>query len=128
MFYSISLGVWSGPAYEARNAHGPNQVLMGTGFCAAVSGLVLTCAAELQRFAFKRRAENHAKLLRGGLWRYAVHVNYLGELICYAGFALMSLKFGNFWVPGAALAEFLLGNIRDVFWIRFAWTLEFPLG
>ena len=44
--------------------------------------------AELARFAWKRDPENAGRLYRGGLFKYAMHVNYFGDAVLFTGFAL----------------------------------------
>lgn len=73
-------------------------------------GSVLNTGSELLRAQWKKRPENKGKCYTGGLFRYAVHINYTGDVLWAAGFAAIA---GNAWgwiIPGALFCFFKFFN------------------
>lgn len=79
-------------ATSAATAHlgqpASSQPLLATAWWLFAIGLYIETASELQRKAFKDRAENAGKPYTDGLFAYARHINYGGFSICKAGYAL----------------------------------------
>ncbi len=67
--------------------------------------------SELRRYIWKQRAENHGRLYTGGLFHYAVHINYFGDLLLFTGFSLMTGSTYTLFVPAVMLAGFIFANI-----------------
>ena len=57
-------------------------------------GSYLNTGSELGRKKFKERPENKGKLYTGGLFVYARHINYFGDILWVCGWALMT---HNLW-------------------------------
>lgn len=74
-------------------------------------GSVLETTAELQRHVWKQRASNKGKCYTQGLFGYATHINYTGEVILFCGWALASGRWFNGWVPVSMLAGFVFWHI-----------------
>jgi len=53
-------------------------------------GSFVETLSELQRKAFKDNKANKGKIYTGGLFKLARHVNYLGEVFWYTGYALLT--------------------------------------
>ena len=53
-------------------------------------GSFLNSGSELQRKAWKARPENQGRLYTAGLFRLSRHVNYLGDVVLFSGFALLT--------------------------------------
>lgn len=79
-----------------------------------VVGSCLNTASEWQRKIWKERPENKGKLYTGGLFRYAMHINYFGDELLFTGYALLT---GNAWmliIPALMLGGFVFANIPDL--------------
>lgn len=83
----------------------------GIGIVLFVAGSLLNSVSELQRWRWKRRPEHRGHLYTGGLFARAMHINYFGDVLWVAGFALVS---GNPWaalLPVGLLAAFAFYNV-----------------
>jgi steroid 5-alpha reductase family enzyme len=67
--------------------------------------------AEYARHVWKRRPENRGRLYTQGLFRYARHPNYLGDLISFCGLCLISGRWPTIAIPSIMLAGFVFANI-----------------
>ena len=91
------------PAAEAiRSGSGIN---IGTviGAMISLSGVGLELSADMTMHRFRK--SNRKGLIRDGLWKYARHPNYLGEIIMWWGIAVSSASstgFSPVWFIGAA--------------------------
>ena len=97
--YFYCVGLWS--VADKPDPHTPVPLLV---LCAAVFllGWVLSRGANLQKFLFKTRPEaklfglltpaaitdGETRLLCSGFWRFARHINYLGEFLMALGLTL----------------------------------------
>lgn len=87
---------------------GPLEIL---GILLFVGGAALNTMSELQRKAFKDRAENKGKLFTGGLFGLSMHVNYFGDLLWVTGYALVSHNAVSLLIPALLFAFFAFYNI-----------------
>jgi protein-S-isoprenylcysteine O-methyltransferase Ste14 len=74
-------------------------------------GSFLNTASELQRMAWKARPENSGHLYTGGLFTLARHVNYLGDVVLFTGFATLTRSPWAFLVPALMAAMFVFVHI-----------------
>lgn len=79
-----------------------------------LAGSFLNTASELQRKRWKERSENAGHLFTGGLFRYAMHINYFGDVVLFTGFALITGRAWTLLVPLLMLAGFLFFNIPEL--------------
>ena len=70
----------------------------GVGIALYLVGSYVGTASELARHLWKRKPENAGRLYTGGLFRRVRHVNYLGDLLLFTGFALIT---DSTWMLGA---------------------------
>ncbi|TEA22720.1 Delta(14)-sterol reductase [Colletotrichum sidae] len=73
-------------AYDFPGTKLPYQVVVGSVMFAV--GMFLETASEWQRKQFKSRPENKGKVMRGGLWKLARHINYGGYALWRAGYCM----------------------------------------
>ncbi len=69
-------------------------LLTWLGIILYAAGSFQNTGSEIQRKKWKARSENHDHLFTGGLFRYAIHINYLGDEMLFTGFALIT---GRAW-------------------------------
>ncbi|KAK1728909.1 hypothetical protein CaCOL14_008620 [Colletotrichum acutatum] len=69
----------------------PYQVVLGSVLYGV--GMFLETASEWQRKQFKARPENKGKVMRGGLWKLARHINYGGYALWRAGYCMAASGF-----------------------------------
>jgi len=76
-----------------------------------VVGSFLNTGSEYSRHLWKQQPENQGKLYTRGLFRYSMHINYFGDEVLFAGFAMIT---GSVWallVPALMAVSFLRINI-----------------
>ena len=76
-------------AYTLRDGES-GGVLFAVGLVISLLATALQLVADTEMQAFRRRGEGG--FIRVGLWRYARHPNYLGEILMWWGVALASLS------------------------------------
>lgn len=73
--------------YGERAAFGLPEVL---GIALFLLGSATNTGAEYQRDVWKKRPENKGRLYTQGLFRYSMHINYFGDVLWVAGYALVT--------------------------------------
>lgn len=73
-----------------------------------LAGSWLGTAAESARHRWKARPENRGHLYTEGLFRYSRHVNYFGDLLLFAGCAILTRQWWAGIVPLAMALNFVL--------------------
>jgi protein-S-isoprenylcysteine O-methyltransferase Ste14 len=76
-----------------------------------VVGSAITSGSEFQRHLWKKRPRHQGQLYTGGLFRWARHINYFGELVSWSGYALLAHHLTAVAVPAAMLGGFVFYNI-----------------
>jgi protein-S-isoprenylcysteine O-methyltransferase Ste14 len=74
-------------------------------------GSYLNTASEYQRLCWKRRPENQGKLFTEGLFRYAMHINYFGDVVLFTGIALVAGNAMALIIPAVMAVLFAAANI-----------------
>jgi len=96
-------------------AGGRNAGVFGAaGFVGAalfLAGSWMNSYAEYARHVWKQRPENRGRLYTEGLFRYARHPNYLGDLLSFSGLCLMAGAWVTAVIPVLMLAGFVFVNI-----------------
>lgn len=83
----------------------------GVALALYVFGSYLNTGSEYQRHVWKQRPENAGRLYREGFFRWAMHINYFGDLVLFSGFALLTHRVWAFIVPLLMAAGFVFVNI-----------------
>ncbi|MCF7827142.1 MAG: DUF1295 domain-containing protein [Candidatus Marinimicrobia bacterium] len=81
---------------------GANNLWMAIAICIYALGLTLMLTADAQKFYILKY---HRGLITTGLFRFIRHPNYLGEMMIYAAFAMVTWH----WIPWVILAWVWLG-------------------
>jgi len=71
-------------------------------------GSYLGTRSELSRYIWKAKPANKGHLYTQGLFRYARHINYLGDVVLFTGFALITRDPWMLIVPLAMTVSFVL--------------------
>lgn len=81
----------------------------------AVAGILFESVGDFQLAAFKRRPENHGKVMDKGLWRYTRHPNYFGDFLVWWGFYAFAAATGALWTAiGPLIMSILLMRVSGV--------------
>ncbi len=71
-------------------ATGPLDLWDGLGVVLFLIGCTLNTGSEFQREAFKKDPANKGKLFTGGLFSLSRHINFFGDVVWVAGYALVT--------------------------------------
>jgi len=74
-------------------------------------GSYINTAADYQRFVWKKRAENKGRLFTGGLFKYAMHINYFGDGVMYVGLAFITMEWICLFVSIIIIVNFIVLQI-----------------
>jgi len=77
-------------AYFGGNQKTDVGVIDSIGIVLYLCGSFLNSYSEYQRYVWKKQAENKGHLFTGGLFRYSMHINYLGDVLLFTGLALIT--------------------------------------
>lgn len=76
-----------------------------------LSGSSINTFSEYTRHVWKLKAENRGRLYTGGLFRYAMHINYFGDIVLFTGFSMITDRFGMYLIPFAMTVNFIFNII-----------------
>ena len=94
--------------YESRQ---PLHTLDVIGTIIFVLGGWLNTVGELKRYYWKKKPENKGKLYTTGYFRYAMHINYFGDILWVSGFAIVTRNWYSVIIPLWLIAFFIFFNI-----------------
>jgi protein-S-isoprenylcysteine O-methyltransferase Ste14 len=86
----------------------PMGLLDLVGVAAYIGGSYIGTASEQLRHAWRARPENRGHLYTEGLFRYSRHINYFGDLLLFAGCAVLTRQAWAGIVPLAMALNFAL--------------------
>lgn len=112
----LTVSVWLlGIVLLLSVAGGGNQAAFGAaggaGCVLFLFGSWMNTYAEYSRHIWKRQPGNEKKLYTEGLFRYARHPNYLGDLLLFSGLSLLSGAWITVIIPLLMLAGFVFINV-----------------
>ncbi|MED4079149.1 DUF1295 domain-containing protein, partial [Lysinibacillus fusiformis] len=89
---SLAFGIYylGFPILMITSNQDPNVVVLILGWVLFVGGSMLNTVSELLRKPFKDNPDNQGMLYTEGLFKYAIHINYLGDCLWVLGLALIS--------------------------------------
>jgi steroid 5-alpha reductase family enzyme len=76
-----------------------------------LAGSYFNTGSELGRYIWKQHPGHQGQLYTGGLFAYAVHINYFGDVLLFSGFALLTHRLIAFVIPLFMLCLFVFVNI-----------------
>ncbi|WP_209349423.1 DUF1295 domain-containing protein [Pontixanthobacter sp. CEM42] len=69
----------------------PLDIFFWIGAAVWVFGFAVEVIADRQKGAFRNDSANEVKFIQSGLWAWSQHPNYFGEIVLWAGIAIMSI-------------------------------------
>ncbi len=76
-----------------------------------ILGSGLNTVSELQRHFWKKHSENKGQLYTVGLFKYAMHINYFGDILWVAAYAIITRNYYAIAIPMLLLCLFVFWNI-----------------
>jgi len=64
-----------------------------------LTGSYLNTASEYFRYSWKQKRENTGHLYTGGLFKYARHINYFGDIVLFTGMAMVAHQIQLLIIP-----------------------------
>lgn len=74
-------------------------------------GSLINTFSELQRHFWKKRPENKGKLYTEGLFKYAMHVNFFGDMLWVSAYAIIKRNYYSMAIPVLLFCLFVFFNI-----------------
>jgi steroid 5-alpha reductase family enzyme len=71
------------------------------------SGSFINTYSEFQRYKWKQKPQNTGLLYTQGLFKYARHINYFGDIILFSGFAILASNFYLMVIPLLMIVNFV---------------------
>lgn len=98
---SIAFGIYylGFPILMITSNQDPNLILLTIGWILFLGGSMLNTVSELLRKSFKDNPVNQGKLYTGGLFKYAIHINYLGDCFWVLGLAFIASNIYSLFIP-----------------------------
>ncbi|PIZ65362.1 hypothetical protein COY15_03380 [Candidatus Roizmanbacteria bacterium CG_4_10_14_0_2_um_filter_39_12] len=116
-FQAIVVWIVSLPATYVHMQKGdmPLSMIMIGGVLIWTTGMIIETFADMQKFQFKNNPANKGKWIATGLWKYARHPNYFGEMLCWWGIFIFSIPFqsGLSWLT-------IIGPLSITYTLLFA--------
>jgi len=112
--FSVSIAFliyYVGFSLLAANSHQSVSFLDYLGIVLFLTGSFLNTCSEIQRNTWKKKEENKGKLFTEGLFKYAMHINYFGDVLWVTGFAFVTRNIWSFVIPVLLLGFFVFSNI-----------------
>ena len=78
-----------------------------------VAGSFLNTYSEWERKVWKQLPENRGRLFTEGLFRFSRNINYFGDTLLFAGWAVATGAWWNAWVPILMGSSFYYHHIPD---------------
>ncbi|UYX54923.1 DUF1295 domain-containing protein [Bacillus thuringiensis] len=110
---SIAFGIYylGFPILMITSKQDPNLIVLVIGWILFLGGSILNTVSELLRKPFKDNPANQGKLYTGGLFKYAIHINYLGDCLWVLGLALISNNIYSLLIPLGLFIVFVFDYI-----------------
>jgi protein-S-isoprenylcysteine O-methyltransferase Ste14 len=87
------------------------SVINTVGMVLFLAGSWVNSQSDYQRNKWKKKPENAGHLYTGGLFRYAMHINFLGDTVMFIGYAMVTKNSMSFIPVTAIFLNFILFQI-----------------
>lgn len=113
---SIAFGIYylGFPILMITSNQDPNLILLTIGWILFLGGSMLNTVSELLRKSFKDNSVNQGKLYTGGLFKYAIHINYLGDCLWVLGLAFISSNIYSLFISLGLFFVFILNIFQNL--------------
>jgi steroid 5-alpha reductase family enzyme len=81
------------------NNHQSIGIIEIIGILLYLLGSYLNTRSEYTRHTWKKKEKNKGRLYTEGLFKYSMHINYFGDVILFAGFAMITHSFTMLIIP-----------------------------
>ena len=97
----VNIMPWIFPyiAYTSGRYSNPIGVIEVIGILLFFAGSYLNSASEYLRYSWKQKQENAGHIYTGGLFKYAVNINYFGDIVLFTGLAAVARQAGLLIIP-----------------------------
>jgi len=93
----VSFTLAAGLIVLTTNSPAPLDWACALGVLVWGAGFAIEIVADRQKSAFKADPANEGQFIRTGLWAWSRHPNYLGEIVLWAGVAIVALPVMQGW-------------------------------
>ena len=95
-------------AYTSGRYSKPIGLIEFIGILFFLMGSYLNSASEYLRYSWKKEDENAGRVYTGGLFKYAVNINYFGDIVLFIGLAAIAHQVELLIVPASMGLIFIL--------------------
>lgn len=95
-------------AYTSGRYSKPIGLIEFIGILFFLMGSYLNSASEYLRYSWKKEDENAGRVYTGGLFKYAVNINYFGDIVLFIGLAAIAHQVKLLIVPASMGLIFIL--------------------
>ena len=95
-------------AYKSGDYIGTIGWMEIIGILLFLTGSFLNTASEYFRFSWKQKKENTGHLYTGGLFKYARHINYFGDIVLFGGLAIVAHQIQLLIIPISMAVVFVV--------------------
>jgi protein-S-isoprenylcysteine O-methyltransferase Ste14 len=88
----------------------PAGIVAAAGVVLYLLGSGLNTGSEWQRHRWKADPANRGRLFTGGLFRFARHINYFGDIVLFTGYALITGRAVALAIPAITALSFVFGH------------------
>ncbi len=93
----VTLTLAAGMAAITSTERAPLGALAWIGVAVWAFGFVVEAVADAQKRAFRKREDREKDFITDGLWAWSRHPNYFGEIVLWAGIALIAAEVLSGW-------------------------------
>ena len=104
--------------YAFAKVGGNNKQFAGivevVGILLYLSGSYINTHSEYYRHIWKLKKKNRGRLYTERLFRYAMHINYFGDIVLFTGFAMITHRFSMLVIPSIMTLNFVFTIIPSL--------------
>jgi len=95
-------------AYTSGQYRKPVGLIEVIGILLFVLGSYLNSSSEYLRYSWKQEDENAGRIYTGGLFKYAININYFGDIVLFIGLAVIAHQVQLLIIPASMGFIFIL--------------------
>jgi len=109
----VPLGLYMFTIWGKNNSL-PIGIIDIIGIVLYVSGSYINSKSEFSRYSWKKKKENRRHIYTEGLFKYSMHINYLGDILLFSGFAMITNCAVSIMIPTVMLLNFMFNIIPSL--------------